>query len=80
MSCQCLLCRVRASPCSIPEGGLECVTKTVLGKKKIKKEGREGERRGTGKGEERKEGGREERKTEPETGKKRNRNSATLRH
>lgn len=76
-----MLCRVRASPCSIPKGGLECVTETVLGKKKKlkRKEGRERDR-GTGKGEERKEGGREERKTELETGKKSNRNSATLRH
>ena len=62
MSCQCLLCRVRATPCSIPKGGLECVPETMLGKK-FKKEGTEGERQGPGKGEERK-GGRKRGETD----------------
>lgn len=53
MSCQCLLCRVRATPCSIPKGGLEHVPETMLGKK-FKKEGTEGERQGA------REGGRKE--------------------
>lgn len=44
--------------CSIPKGGLERVTQTMLGKELKRKGGRE-RGRGTGKGEERKEGGKE---------------------
>lgn len=44
--------------CSIPKGGPERVTQTMLGKELKRKEGRE-RGRGTGKGEERKEGGKE---------------------